>query len=381
MFSRRARAAGEQGRWKFYYSAIRRAVLPMTSARLTPSSTASLFADNTTLASPSPLGVSVPFESQPGRGLFGNAGKNVKPHTILNIPPSLGLFQRTLCTHRSDRFMMPSEVMFAGFVAALIEEDSTPANAVTAGHQELGPSLREEILAFYLQHQRFPTTEEIAAIKNTVSNRVEAAIRNKVSCWDGFWSSQDKFIGVAADENTLFTASEIRALSGKGRTVRQTPISGSEYSLQWTGSGRNSHPVAVLREHHYVLHWSITVQPVRPAAEVRRSLRNPASCCSLRQGRAYATALGSLSSCNSGASCAAKTDTVTAARLSSAEAARGGEIRGVEAPATASVDTRGARTNPCVVRAHDRGIVPVPIEHPFPGRASQIQVPEAAGSR
>ncbi len=132
-----------------------------------------------------------------------------------------------------------------------------------AGHQELGPALRDEILAFYLTNQRFPDPEEIDAIKDIVSDRVFDAVKKKVGCWSGFWSSQDRLIGVAGDENTLFTASAIREMSGKEPTDRQTPIRGKETALVPGPFGVTTAEV----EHHYVLHWNMEVDPVFPVAK------------------------------------------------------------------------------------------------------------------
>lgn len=222
--------------------------------------TAFLFADDVTLASPSPLGILVPLETQSGHGVFGSAGKNVKPGAVVPIPESIGLFKQRLFSHRSIGPMTSDEIMFAGFAGVLLEEDETSGSAIAAGHRDLGPALREEILKFFLANHRFPEQSEIDIIKETVRKRVYNVIASHVSCWSGFWSDQDDVIGIAGDVDTFFTASEIRGLSRKGRTPRQTSIRGSETIF------RPMPPfggvVAVKVDHHYILNWSIRVDPV-----------------------------------------------------------------------------------------------------------------------
>jgi|KBSSwiStaDraftv2_1062776.scaffolds.fasta_scaffold38252_3 hypothetical protein len=221
--------------------------------------TAFLFADNVTLSSPSPLGVLVPLETESGHGVFGAAGKDVRPGTVIPIPETIGRFQKRLISHHSDG-PLSSEIMFAGFVGVLLEEDSTSSGAIAAGHRELGPALRDEILNFFLANNRFPNTDEINALKDTIAQRVHDTIASKVGCWSGFWSDQDDMIGVAGDENTLFIASQIRALSRKGRTPRQTSIRGSEIIFQWLQPYGS--PVPVKKDHEYTLNWSIRIDPV-----------------------------------------------------------------------------------------------------------------------
>lgn len=228
-----------------------------------------LRADNTTIAGPSAplLDVQVPLELQTGRGQFGDAGKSVKPGDVLDIPESLGRFETTLHSHRSASIAMGSEIMLAGFVAVLLEEDSTPSNAIKAGHKELRPALRDEIILSFGENERFPNAKDIEEIKEKVSKRVKDAIRDKVGCWSGFWSGQDDLIGVAGDNDTLFTAGEIRDLSGSGQVARQTSIHGTESVLQRLRPFDPFSPlVRVEVEHHYELFWNITVEAVQPPA-------------------------------------------------------------------------------------------------------------------
>ena len=216
--------------------------------------TAFLFVDDVSLSTGDPLGIVVPLETQSGHGVFGSAGKSVKPGTVISIPESIGLFKRRLVSHLSTGPRTSDEFMFAGFVAVLLEEDETSGSAIAAGHKELGPALRDEILQFFLSNNRFPNTTEINAIKEKIGKRVHHAIVSRVSCWNGFWSAHDKMIGVAGDEDTLFTASEIRGLSRKGRTPRQTSIRGTETIFVY--------PKTIIVDHHYILTWSIRVDPV-----------------------------------------------------------------------------------------------------------------------
>jgi hypothetical protein len=218
-----------------------------------------LFADDMTLASANPLGVLVPLETQSGHGVFGPGGKSVRPGAVIPIPESIGLFKRRLFSHQSIGPFTSDEIMFAGFVGVLLEEDETSGSAIAAGHKELAPALQDEILQFFLANRRFPDTSEIAVMKEKIEKRVRDTIASKVGCWSGFWSDQDDMIGVAGDEDTLFTASEIRALSSKGRTPRQTSILGSELIF------RSVPPfgfVPVTVDHEYILNWSIRVEPI-----------------------------------------------------------------------------------------------------------------------
>lgn len=207
-----------------------------------------------------PVDIQVPFESESGHGIFGEAGKNVRPGDIIPIPDNFGRYVTTVQTFRIDvnGDGIEEELVLVGFAIVLLEEDETPGDAIRAGHQAFAQALRDEIHQFAITNLRFPNQSEIEAIKETVSNRVKDAIKDKLSWWDKLWCSQDDFISFLGGEDTLFTAERIRYLSGKGSQGYTTPIRGTETVLYPSFPI----PVPVEMEHDYDLYWQIEVEPL-----------------------------------------------------------------------------------------------------------------------
>jgi hypothetical protein len=143
------------------------------------------------------------------------------------------------------------ELMLSGFLIVLLERDSTPADAIRAGHRMFGQALREEINGFVDDHLRFPAPAEIDAIRDAVSSRVEKAIRSKLSWYDVF-ISQDDLITFLGGEETLFTASRIGQWRGKGPQAFRTALRGKETVSLGLGAGLEF-------EHHYDLLWRVEV--------------------------------------------------------------------------------------------------------------------------
>lgn len=193
------------------------------------------------------IDVQVPFETETGRGLFGNTGKGVKPGNIIPIPDALGRNVSTVQTFPIDG----KETVFIGFIVVLLEEDETPSDAIKAGHKAFAEALREEIQQLAIVKRRFPTEDEIQRIKENISGRVKSAIKDKLS-WYHWFTSHDDLIGLLGGEQTLFTTERIRQWAGKGPQGFRTAIQGTETVIQ------NWRPIP--KEHHYDLFWSIEVR-------------------------------------------------------------------------------------------------------------------------
>lgn len=193
------------------------------------------------------IDIQVPFETETGRGLFGNAGKGVEPGDIIFIPAALGANTSTVQTFP----IAGKETVFLGFIVVLLEEDDTPVDAMRAGHRAFAESLREEITRFAVLNRRLPTEDEIQVIKDKIATRVKDAVKGKLS-WYHFWTAQDDLIGFLGGEQTFFTTDKIRLWAGKGPQEFRTAIQGTETAIQ------NWRPIP--KEHHYDLFWSIEVK-------------------------------------------------------------------------------------------------------------------------
>lgn len=211
--------------------------------------TAFLRADASTLVHPGErVQVHVPLEDESGRGVFGDAGKGVRPGDVLAIPEGVGLRETSLKALSFGQ----DELMLAGFIVVLLERDSTPADAIRAGHRMFGQALREEINDFVDVNLRFPEPEEIQAIEDSVSKRVKKAIRSELS-WYHVFIKQDDLVAFLGGDETLFTTSRIKQWRGKGPQSFRTPLRGTETFLVGGGG-------AVLEfEHHYDLVWRVEV--------------------------------------------------------------------------------------------------------------------------
>lgn len=214
-----------------------------------------LKADATTIpGSSAPIEFQVPFEDQTGRGLLGDAGNDVRAGDVIPIPEQLGRFDTKVESYKFP--VGGAELMLAGFVVVLLESDGGPADAMRAGHSAFGQSLRDEVNEFATANLRFPTDEEIQDIKDTVSEDVKDAIKDKYSWYEGLFSERDDLIGFLGGADTVFQAARIRALAKQGPQEFRDPIRKKELIVT------SVFPLTYLvHEHHYDLHWEIEVQP------------------------------------------------------------------------------------------------------------------------
>ncbi len=204
--------------------------------------------------------IHVPLEAQSAQGVFGEAGKGVRPGDVIQVPEILG---RRLITVRTLK-IGDQELLLAGFVVVLLERDSTPGDAIRAGHQMLGQALREEINEFVDDNLSFPTDDQIDQIKENVSQRVKNAIKAELS-WYHTFIKQDDLVGFLGGEETLFTAERIKQWRGKGPQAFRTAIMGKEIF----GSGFG--PILEF-EHHYELFWHVQVTAGPEVAPVHAPL-------------------------------------------------------------------------------------------------------------
>lgn len=134
-------------------------------------------------------------------GNHGDLRSNVDAGQDVQIPASLGHFATTL---------RPIPTPFEGFaaggvvgcVAVVMEEDSTPDDAIANGHKVLNQALQEKLDALIPTIDPFgelPTEDDLEAIKDAIVTKVKQAIADGVDAWDVlgsvFGNLQDDIIG------------------------------------------------------------------------------------------------------------------------------------------------------------------------------------------
>lgn len=136
-------------------------------------------------------------------GNHGDLPDDVDAGDVVSIPSSLGKFSTTMVPIPTPLDGVTVGGM-VGAIAIVMEEDSTPDDAIEEGHKALNKTLQEELDALIptlgLSNQS-PSDADIQAIEDAIKTAVEDAIADNVSFWDFlgglFGNLQDDQIGTA----------------------------------------------------------------------------------------------------------------------------------------------------------------------------------------
>lgn len=136
-------------------------------------------------------------------GNHGDLPDDVDAGDVVSIPSSLGKFSTTMAPIPTPLAGVTVGGM-CGAIAIVMEEDSTPDDAIEEGHKALNKTLQEELDALIptlgLSNQS-PSDDDIQAIEDAIKAAVENAVADNVSFWDFlgglFGNLQDDQIGTA----------------------------------------------------------------------------------------------------------------------------------------------------------------------------------------
>jgi hypothetical protein len=181
--------------------------------------------------------------SMPGdHGDLGDAGAEVDAGETVPIPSAVGHFATTLTPIPVKGFPSLAAPGVVGCLAVLLEEDSTPDDAIVQGHQALNQALKQAIdsslPSINLAQGISQTT--LDGIADQVSSAAESAVADHVSFWDGVWgflsfgNNQDDLIGQA---RFIFSQNQLEKSLGK------SPIPLSQHwdnEGSWTLNGQVS---------------------------------------------------------------------------------------------------------------------------------------------
>jgi hypothetical protein len=157
--------------------------------------------DGRNVAQPEPVSTDTP--------IFGFNRKetpdDIRDGQIVKIPPFIANFSAQIDPG-------PLNLMMAGCVAVLLEEDETPEKAIQGGqrayadaiHQELNNLIKERIRT---QNRESVTEHEVKAIRNAIEPKIKLAIRSNLTLGQKLFDNQDDFLGFA---HIAFIDDEIR---------------------------------------------------------------------------------------------------------------------------------------------------------------------------
>lgn len=138
-------------------------------------------------------------------GSHGNLPDDVDAGDTIQIPASLGEFRTTLRPIPTP-FQGKTIGGMVGFLAILLEEDSTSDHDIQVGHAALNHAVQtriDKLIKTLGITKQDVTDAEIEALQKAIANEVESAIANEVDLFQGLWSyiglgnGQDDKIGTA----------------------------------------------------------------------------------------------------------------------------------------------------------------------------------------
>ena len=144
---------------------------------------------------------------------------------VVPIPTSIGVFETILKPIPIN--LLPGKTIggVAGCIAVLMEEDSTPDDAVAKGHQALNKSVQDALNGLIPTlglGKEDITDEEVKELEKKITFAVESAIAKEVSFWDAVWgflsfgNNQDEPIGTA---KFFFSHDELEQAGKNGITL------------------------------------------------------------------------------------------------------------------------------------------------------------------
>ena len=120
------------------------------------------------------------------RGVFPDG---IRAGDIVDIPASLGNYQVALDPGGAD-------IAMVGTLFALLDQHSTPGDAIRAGHEAFAQAV-DEALNDYINSATSlasPTAEQVKKLADQIQGQVKSAIKDKLSFYDVF-NNQDNSIG------------------------------------------------------------------------------------------------------------------------------------------------------------------------------------------
>jgi hypothetical protein len=161
-------------------------------------------------------------------GNHGNLGvAEVAAGETVPIPPAIGRFQTTLKPIPVTGLSGKTVGGVAGCIAILMEEDSTPDDAIAQGHEALNKGVREalnQLIPTLSITKPSPTDADLKKLENDVSSAVLSAVSSNVSFWNAVWgfmsfgNNQDDQIGTA---KFFFSHSQLDKSVGKPTALQQ----------------------------------------------------------------------------------------------------------------------------------------------------------------
>jgi polyglycine hydrolase-like protein len=188
-------------------------------------------------------------------GSHGNLPDDVDAGDTVTIPSVLGKFTTTLRPIPTP-FAGKTVGGMCGFIAILLEEDSTSDHDINVGHAALNHAVQtgiDKLIKTLGVTKQEVTDAEIAALEKSISTKVESAIANEVDFFQGIWS----YIGFGnGQDDKLGTAKFLGTHGDLAKKVGDT----QNLSWKWNpGDGEGS----------WTMNASVTVHKTAAAAIMR----------------------------------------------------------------------------------------------------------------
>ena len=175
------------------------------------------------------------FNLEGTASVFGTHGNHdnlgdtdVKENDTVPIPDSIGKFETTLKPIPVKPIPGLTVGGVIGVIAILMEEDSTPEDAVAEGHSQLDATLQKvlnNLIPTLGWDKQDITKEEENEIEDKITSAIRTAIANEISFWDIAWdfitlnNDQDDRIGTA---KFILSYKELEGLSGRPISLKQS---------------------------------------------------------------------------------------------------------------------------------------------------------------
>ena len=175
-------------------------------------------------------------------GNHGNLGDDdVKENDTVPIPDSIGRFETTLKPIPVKPLPGLTVGGAVGVIAILMEEDSTPDDAVAEGHNQFNKTLQNilnSVIPKLTWNKRELTKEEVRKVESKITSAIRSAVAGEVNFWDVAWgfitlsNDQDDRIGTA---KFILSYKELEGLSGGSIPLRQR-LNGDQGNWEINGS-------------------------------------------------------------------------------------------------------------------------------------------------
>lgn len=174
-------------------------------------------------------------------GNHGDLPDDVDAGDDVSIPSSLGHFATTLRPIKTPIAGLTVGGM-VGCIAVVMEEDSTPDDAIVKGHKALNEALQtklDQLIPTLGIQKQAPTEADIDAVEKALEKAVEDAVADGVDFWDVlgslFGNLQDDMIGTA---RFIFSHDELDKQAGKSVAVSEHWSEDESEDGSWTLYGK-----------------------------------------------------------------------------------------------------------------------------------------------